>query len=154
MKSTQNKNQKGLDYYHKNKVSVWISLFPYGEIPDEYFEEKFTHKKTRATNTWSNNFKLSYFNPNYMETNGIYSGTIMIKKAMGACSFSSSYVEALMTTARQKKIEEITWIVLLYDQAYDVTKSGVEKDEYMIFLGVFDYDETADNLFEADQNKA
>jgi len=154
MKSTQDKEQKGQDYYHKNKVSIWISLFPYGKIPDEYFEEEFTNKKTRATNTWSNNFKLPYFNPNYMETNGIYSGTIMIKKAMGACSFSSSYVDALMNAARQRKIDEITWIVLLYDQAYDVSKSGVKKDEYMTFLGAFDYDEAADNLFEVDSNKA
>lgn len=139
---------KGHDFSEKKKVSVWVSQHAYADIADEYFDEKFSNKKTRATNTWSENFKIKYFNPDYMETNGVYGGTVNIKKAAGECSFSTSYIEQVVELAKKRRFEEITWVVLLYDNAYDAAVSGVKKDKYLTFLGVFDYDEAADNLYE------
>ncbi|MBT3225209.1 MAG: immunity 22 family protein [Calditrichaeota bacterium] len=148
MEAKQIKGKKGHDFSKRNKVSVWVSQHPYEDIPDAYFEEKFSHKKTRATNTWSDNFKLQYFEPDFMETNGAHAGKVDIKKAAGECSFSSSYIEVLMSKARKKKMEAVTWIVLLFEHEYSVKLSGVDKDTYMTFLGAFDYDDTADNLYE------
>lgn len=137
----------GQDFSKKGKVSVWASQHPYEDVPDEYFEETFSHNKTRATNTWSDNFNLQPFNPDNMETNGAHEGTVSIKKAVGECSFSSSYIEVLMSKARKKKLEEVTWIVMLFELEYSPKISGVEKDNYMAFLGAFDYEDGADNLF-------
>jgi len=53
-----------------------------------------------------------------------------------------------MSKARKKKMEAVTWIVLLFEHEYSVKLSGVDKDTYMTFLGAFDYDDTADNLYE------
>lgn len=146
------KEKKGFDFSKKNRVSVWVSQYPYAKIPDAYFEEEFSHKKTRATNTWSDNFKLQFFEPEYMETNGTYRGSVNIEKAAGECSFSTSYIEALMSEAKKKKLEAITWIILLYESEYNVKLSGIEKDKYMTFLGAFDYDTAADNLYEIDES--
>jgi len=142
------KKPKGFDFTKKNKVSVWVSQHPYAEIPDTYFEEKFSHKNTRAINTWSEHFKLPYFKPEFMETNGTHEGSVNIEKAAGECSFSSSYIDVLMSKAKKKKLEEITWIVLLFEHEYSVKLTGVDRDEFLTFLGALDYDATADNLYE------
>jgi hypothetical protein len=141
--------KKGHDFSKKNKVSVWASQQPYEGIPDEYFDETFSRNNTRATNVWSANFNLRFFNPENMETNGAHEGIVHIKKAIGECSFSSSYIDVLMSKARKKNLEEITWVVLLFEYEYSPKISGVDKDNYLIFLGAFDYDNGADNLYEA-----
>lgn len=133
------------DFSKKNKVSVWVSEFPYADIPDEYFEEQFNAKKTRATNTWSKNFRMTNFNPDSLETNGAHEGTVNIIKAAGECSFSSSYIKQLNSKAKKKKIEKVTWIVLLFEYEYSVKQSSVGKDQYLTFLGAFDYDDSAEN---------
>lgn len=139
---------KGHDFTKKYKVSVWVSQHPYAEIPESYFEETFSHKNTRARNEWSKNYNLQFFRPEEMETNGAEQGLRDIKSAAGECSYSSSFIEVLMSKARKKKFEQISWIILLYEYEYSVKISGVEKDKYTTFLGAFDYDDAADSLYE------
>jgi hypothetical protein len=146
--TTQLKEKKGYDFTKKNKVSIWVSQHPYQDIPDAYFDETFSHKKKRATNTWSDNFRLQYFEPDFMETNGVQTATVNIKKAAGECSFSSSYFEALLNKVKKMKLTSITWIVLLYECEYNVKRSGIDKDTYLTFVGAFDYDDSAENLLE------
>ncbi|MFT7300454.1 MAG: hypothetical protein ACI89Z_000911 [Porticoccus sp.] len=141
---------KGHDFSKKHKVSVWASQHPYEDVPDVYFEETFSRNNTRAKNSWSNNFNLQFFNPENIETNGSHDGRVNIEKAAGECSFSSSYINVLMSKARKKKLEEVTWIILLFECEYSPKVSGVDKDNYMSFLGAFDYDDGADNLYEMD----
>lgn len=148
MKNSNSKPEKGHLFSKKNKVSVWASTHPYADIPEEYFEESFSKKNTRATNTWSNNFKIRYFTPSNMETNGAHEGTISIKQAIGECSFSSSFIEVLMSKARKKQLEEVTWVVVLFEYEYSPKVSGVEKDEYLTLVGAFDYDDDAESLYE------
>jgi immunity protein 22 of polymorphic toxin system len=146
--ATQLNEKKGFDFTKRNKVSIWVSQHPYQDIPEAYFDETFSHKKERATNTWSDNFKLQYFEPDFMDTNGVQTGTVSIKKAAGECSFSSSYIEALLNKAKKMKLTSITWIVLLYENEYNVKRSGIDKDTYLTFVGAFDYDDNAENLLE------
>lgn len=136
----------------KGKVSVWVSQHPYKDIPDEYFEEAFSKNNTRAKNTWSKNYKLAYFNPDNMETNGAQSGVVDIEKAAGECSFSSSFMSVLLSKARKKKTQEITWIILLFDYEYSVKISEVSKDTHTLFLGAFDYEYGADSLYEIEEH--
>ena len=140
-------DEKGLLFAKKNKVSVWASNYPYADIPDEYFEESFFKKNTRAKNTWSKNYKIRYFVPDQMETNGAHTGTIDIHTAAGQCSCSSSFIVNLMSKARKKQLEQITWIILLFEQEYSPKLSGVAKDEYTTFLGAFDYDATSESVY-------
>ncbi len=144
-------NDKGLLFNKKNKVSVWVSTQPYANIPDEYFEESFSKNNTRARNQWSDNFKMRYFKPEDMETNGSMEGTINIEKAAGQCSFSSSFISPLLSKAKKKNISEITWIVLLFDYEYSAKLSGVEADEYLTLLGAFSYEDDADSLYEVEE---
>jgi len=150
IKKASNKSllEKKYLFTKKNKVSIWASTHSYADIPEDYFAERFSKNNTRATNQWSNNFNMRYFRPEDMETNGSHGGTINIKQAAGECSFSCSYIDALMSKAKKKNLQEITWLVLLFEYEYSAKISGVESDEYLTLLGAFNYDDDADSLYE------
>jgi hypothetical protein len=139
-------SEKGLLFNTKGKVSVWASQYPYADIPDDYFEETFSKKGSRAKNCWSENYKIRYFEPKQMETNGAHTGTIDIHEAAGGCSCSSSFIVNLMSKAKKIKMEQVTWIILLFEQEYGVKQSGVTEDEYTTFLGAFNYDASSESL--------
>jgi hypothetical protein len=138
--------EKGLLFSTKGKVSVWASQYPYADIPDDYFEETFSKKGSRAKNCWSDNYKIRYFDPKQMETNGAHTGSIDIHEAAGGCSCSSSYIVNLMSKAKKNKLQQVTWIILLFEQEYSIKLSGVVKDEYTTFLGAFNYDASSESL--------
>ena len=144
------KADKSHDFTKKYKVSVWASQHPYADVPDDYFEETFSKNNTRAVNTWSKNFNLKNFMPGNLETNGAEEGMVSIEVAAGECSFSNSYIETLMSKARKKNLEEVSWIIMLFEVEYSLKISGVEKDQYMTFLGAFDYDDAAESVYEVE----
>ncbi len=148
------KNNKATDSFlfnKKHKVSIWASTHPYSDIPDEYFEETFSKNNTRAQNTWSSNFKIRYFNPGTLETNGSQSGLLSIKQVAGECSYSTSFIDNLLSKAKKKNLMEVSWLILLYEFEYSSKTSGVESDEYVTLLGAFNYDDDADNLIELEE---
>lgn len=151
MTRKQLKSEKGFDFTKKFKVSAWVSEFPYAEIPDEYFEESFSKNNTRATNTWSANYQLRFFRPELMETNGAQTGKILIERAAGECSFSASFIKPLLSKAKKKQVNEVTWLILLYEFEYSAKLSGVDSDEYTRFIGAFNYDDEADSLYEIEE---
>lgn len=140
MKKTNKDNSKGHLFQKKNKVSVWVSTHPYEKIPDDYFEETYSKNNTRATNQWSKNFKMRYFSPEFLETNGAMNGTIKIRDAVNACSYADSFIQNLMSKAKKKNLIDITWVVLLYEYEYSSKMSNIYKDEYLTILGAFNYD--------------
>lgn len=151
MTSKQLKSSSGFDFTKKYKVSVWISDHPYADIPDAYFEETFSKNNTRATNNWSTNYQIRFFRPELMETNGAQTGKISIERAAGECSFSSSFIQPLLSKARKKQIGEITWIILLFEYEYSAKLSNVDKDQYTQFVGAFTYDDDAESLYELEE---
>lgn len=150
---THSTPNNGLLFNTKGKVSVWVSQYPYADIPDEYFEESFFKKGTRAKNTWSDNYNIRYFSPEFMETNGAHTGTIDIHEAAGGCSCSSSFIVNLMSKAKKINMLQVTWIILLFEQQYSVKASGVSEDEYTTFLGAFNYDAASESLFTENESE-
>ena len=146
-----NNKPKGLLFTEKGKVAAWVSQTPYSTIPDEYFEEKFSKNNTRANNEWSDNYKLAYFNPDNIETNGSLTDNIDIERAAGECSFSCSFIEAIKQSAKEKGIGNITWLILLYDSGYNAEKTDVTNDEHTVFLGEYAYDYAAKSLYDIEE---
>jgi len=151
MSKNESNTEASYLFAKKNKVSIWASNHPYSNIPEEYFEETFSKSNTRAQNVWSNNFKMRYFRPEDMETNGSHDGLVDVKQAAGECSFSSSFIDALLSKAKKKKLLQVSWIVLLFEVEYTAKLSGVENDDYLTLLGAFNYDDDADSVFEVEE---
>ena len=145
---TQKKKQDEKTKFDKEgMVSVWVSQVPYAEIRDDYFDENETGHI--PLNEWAGNFKFNTFNPDNIEINGAYEGTVNIKIAAGKCSYSTSYIDPLVAKAKKLDIVNITWIILLFDFEYYPKKTGVFKDNYVNFIGSYPYDPEANNLYEA-----
>ncbi len=143
----QLKKQGGKTKFDKEgMVSIWVSQVPYADIPDDYFDEK---KGRIPLNEWAGNFRFNTFDTENIEMNGAYEGTVHIKRAAGECSYSRSYIDALVAKAVKLDLEKITWIILLFDFEYYPKKTGVFKDRYVNFVGSYPYDSEADNLYEA-----
>jgi hypothetical protein len=51
-----------------------------------------------------------------------------------------------MSKAKKNKMQQVTWIILLFEQEYSVKLSGVAQDEYTTFLGAFNYDASSESL--------
>ena len=153
MKKISSKINKTFLFNKKYKVSIWASTSPYEDIPDEYFQETYSKNKTRAQNSWTKNFKIRYFNPVTLETNGSQKGLLDIKQVAGQCSYSTSFIDNLMSKAVKKNITKVSWLILLYEFEYSAKISGVESDEYVTLLGAFNYDDDADNLFELESKE-
>ena len=51
-------------------------------------------------------------------------------------------------------MEQVTWIILLFEQQYSVKASGVTEDEYTTFLGAFNYDASSDSLLGENDEEA
>ena len=148
---TKSNTEETFLFNKKNKVSIWASKHPYADIPEDYFEETFSKNNTRAKNTWSSNFKIRYFRPEDLETNGSHEALIDIKQAAGECSFSSSFIEPLLSKAKKKDLLQISWIILLFEYEYSAKATGVESDDYLTLLGAFNYDDDADSLIEIEE---
>jgi hypothetical protein len=61
-----------------------------------------------------------------------------------------------MSKAKKNKMQQVTWIILLFEQEYSVKLSGVASDEYTTFLGAFNYDASSESLLgeQDDENEA
>jgi hypothetical protein len=146
----QMKKQGGKTKFDKEgMVSVWVSQVPYADIPDDYFDER--EKGHIPLNEWAGNFKFNTFNSDNIEINGAYDGTVTIKRAAGECSYSTSYIDALVAKAKKLDLVNITWIILLFDFEYYPKKTGVSKDQYVNFIGSYPYNSDADNLYSINQ---
>lgn len=91
---------------------------PLSHILDDYFEERYGDEDVTLTKFYGD-FGFGYFDHDFMDTNGSKGRAKSIGKLIGACSFSSSYVEAAVTQAKQRGLEKTQYVVLLYDFKYD-----------------------------------
>jgi hypothetical protein len=127
----------------EGKISVWISTFPYNEIPDSYFEED-----EQGLGSWAHNFKIGSYDPEDMETNGADTGTVHAEKAIGECSCSQSYIDAVTHKIKKMGISDLTWVIIMFDFEYRPKKTKVYKDEFVQYVGSFPYDDEADCVSE------
>lgn len=133
----------GMDFEKEGIVSVWFSTVPYADIPGSYFDED-----EQGLCAWAHNFKIGPYNHDTLETNGTNSGMISVTKAVGECSYSSSYVDAVVKKINKMGADKLTWVILLFDFEYRVKKTKVYEDKYVQYVGAYAYDMNAHNVIE------
>lgn len=131
----------GPDFRCDDRVSVWVSNYPYADIPDSYFDEDFRCKGGAPVNEWAGNYGFGFYDEERLATNGAMEGLMSLKQALQGCSFSASFIKPALAQAKEDGMENISWIILLYDFDYQPDETGVSDDKYTRFLGAFDYDE-------------
>jgi hypothetical protein len=82
---------------------------------------------------------VGYYRLSDQESNHLDYQLIGLASLLADLSYSKSYLNSVVSAAREKGIENARWFVVQYDFAYDpaaVTRT-VEADP--IFLGIFEY---------------
>jgi len=128
------------------KVSVWCSTISYETIPDSYFEED-----DQGLDTWARNFNINEYDHENMETNGVASGTALVKSIIEDCSYSSAYGEGVIHKIGKMGHQQVSWIILLFDFEYRNKITKIHEDQYVQYVGSFVYDMDAISLAEQDQ---
>ena len=128
------------------KVSVWCSTISYDTIPDSYFEED-----ERGLDALARNFLIDdYFHEN-METNGVASGTALVKSIIKDCSYSSAYGTGVIHKINKMGHAQVSWIILLFDFEYRNKITKIHEDEFVQYVGSFVYNMDAISLAEQEQ---
>jgi len=128
------------------KVSVWCSTISYETIPDSYFEED-----DQGLDTWARNFNINEYDHENMETNGVASGTALVKSIIEDCSYSSAYGEGVIHKIGKMGHQQVSWIILLFDFEYRNKITKIHEHQYVQYVGSFVYDMDAISLAEQDQ---
>ena len=131
------------------KVSVWCSTISYDTIPDSYFEED-----DNGLEAWARNFSITQYDHENMETNGVASGTALVKSIIEDCSYSSAYGEGIIHKISKMGHEQVGWIILLFDFEYRNKLTKIHEDEYVQYVGSFLYDMDSISLAERDDIEA
>ena len=89
-----------------------------------------------------------------METNGVASGTALVKSIIEDCSYSSAYGEGIIHKINKMGHQQVSWIILLFDFEYRNKITKIHEDEYVQYVGSFVYDMDSISLAEQDQIEA
>jgi hypothetical protein len=145
--STTSSDNTTLPSFEKfDKVSVWCSTTSYDTIPDSYFEED-----DNGIEAWARNFAITEYDHENMETNGVASGTALVKSIIEDCSYSSAYGEGIIHKISKMGHAQVSWIILLFDFEYRNKLTKIHEDEYVQYVGSFMYNMDAITLAERDE---
>lgn len=102
MKPAKKVSRYGPPHFNKDGyVSIWVAVVPLSKIPDDYFKERYGDEEVTLTKFYGD-FGFGYFDHDFMDTNGSKESAMPIEKLVGACSFSSSYVEEAVAHAKKR----------------------------------------------------
>lgn len=139
----------GPNFDKKGFVSIWVSKVTLDEIPDDYFEERYGEEyEDTPLSQWCENFGFGYYDHDQIEDNGVENGTDTLDKILGECSYSKSFVELAVSQAKKQGIESVSWIRNFFDCVYSPEATGIKEDNYMVYLGTFEYDTKSESKYE------
>jgi hypothetical protein len=67
-----------------------------------------------------------------------------LAEILGRLSYSSSFIDAALQVAEEKKIHQAYWALAQFDFAYDRRRVRVDVAAAPMFLGVFDWNDSED----------
>jgi hypothetical protein len=89
-----------------------------------------------------------------METNGVASGTALVKSIIKDCSYSSAYGEGVIHKINKMGHAQVSWIILLFDFEYRNKLTKIHEDDFLQYVGSFVYDMDSTSLAEQEQIEA
>ncbi|MEJ7806724.1 MAG: immunity 22 family protein [Telluria sp.] len=113
------------DFEKKGVLSVWVSID--------------TRSEDKDVDTLQDLCGIGFYQLSAQESNHLDYQLIGLASLLADLSYSKTYMNDVVSAAREKGIEKARWVVVQYDFAYDpaaVTRT-VEADP--IFLGIFEY---------------
>jgi Immunity protein 22 len=133
------------DFEKKGRVSIWVAIVPWTQLPKEYFEEHYGREDNEAFTQFSEDFGFGFFDHDFVDTNGSKE-TKLLEELLGECSFSSSYLGEAVAESNKRGLTKTSFVFLLYDIEYQPETTKVSRSSYMEFLGSFRFDPKATSV--------
>ena len=77
--------------------------------------------------------------------------SLKLKSQRVSARFQKSYINNLFSKATKLNLTKVSWVILLFEYEYSARLTGVDKDEYLTFIGAFNYDDEAENVYEIEE---
>jgi len=111
----------------KNNVSIWIG-------------KKIVEENDDDTNILKDIFKIKEYDEDMEEIYFVSGKLSKVEELIEPLSFSNTFIDSVLEEAHKLNIKEASYIIALYDFAYDESVLEAEVEE-PVFLGTFEYDD-------------
>lgn len=111
----------------KNNISIWIG-------------KKIVEESDDDTNILKDIFKIKEYDEDMEEIYFVSGKLSKVEELIEPLSFSNTFIDSVLEEAHKLNIKEASYIIALYDFAYDESVLEAEVEE-PIFLGTFEYDD-------------
>lgn len=124
-------------------VSVWLATCEFADLPEDYFSEPYGGEDDEPWNQFSTDFGFGYYDSDFVESNSDEEERrVPIASLLGPCSYSASFLQAVLTAAAQQGITESAFVFLMFEFRYDPSVTDRVKSDWLQFIGVFPYSHT------------
>ena len=130
----------------RDVVSIWVAHTDFDGIPEDYLEYNRDDRDDTPWSTFTNNFGFGFYDDDFVESYlqpGKEKATVY--EQLKYLSYSSSFIEQAVAEAQKRKLEETSFVFLMYNFAYDPKVTKIQRDDYLEFLGVFTFDQQSDS---------
>lgn len=111
----------------KNNISIWIG-------------KKIVEESDDDTNILKDIFKIKEYDEDMEEIYFVSGKLSKVEELIEPLSFSNTFIDSVLEEAHKLNIKEASYIIALYDFAYDESVLEAEVEE-PVFLGTFEYDD-------------
>jgi len=129
----------------RDVVSIWVALTNFSVIPKDYMEYNLDGNDDTPWSTFTHNFGFGYYDDDFVESFFQPSKRkAALYKQLKFLSYSASFINQAIEEAQKRTLEKTAFVFLMYNFAYDPKVTGIHRDDYLEFLGVFPFDRESD----------
>ena len=122
-------------------VSVWASIVPWDDIPEDYWTYNFVGEDDDPWNRFSTDFGFGYYNDDFVEAyfDETEKKIVPISTLIAPLSYASSFAPAVVKRSKTMGVSETSYVFLMYNFKYDPKVTGKDRSDFFRFVGVFPY---------------
>jgi hypothetical protein len=122
-----------------NVASFWLAKVDWTKIPADYFTENYDDDDAEF-NQFSADFRIGWYDHDIQETSCTSDGSEKPVFELLQGSWAPSYRDSVAHAATAAGYPNTSLIWIMFKFQYDPVASGVSESDFLLFLGVFDYD--------------
>ena len=124
-------------------VSVWASICPVSEIPENYFELRCVSIADEPMNPFSADFGFELYDEDFVESycheedwRAVEIGDLIRPEWSSYCE---TFRDMAIARAKEVGVGTTAFVFLIYNFHYDPDRSGVTESRFMRFVGAFPF---------------
>jgi hypothetical protein len=125
----------------RDVVSIWVAHVNFGDIPENYMEYNRDGDDDTPWSKFTHNFGFGYYDDDFVESFLQPSKQkAPLYEQLKFLSYSSSFIDDAVREAQERSLDKTAFVFLMYNFAFDPNVTGIQRDDFLEFLGVFPFD--------------